>query len=431
MSVDVYGGFGTVTIGRLTLREALKSATETSGASGRQLKIVGQEAVPLLTPEQLAAVQDDLIGMLGTFVPVTFTNKSDRNGYWYVTDASYDVMNWNGEVVTVDWQLTLDRGGTDTEIDIESRLSGSLARQNVWGATGVRNHVPPIGHYAYFSGATQPDTLVRTGSDGAMLVYRNVPTDVNPRWGCPVSAYMGGRVRFLDSHDIERSGVTFSVRPTNPPVVPATTLTPATTLVTSSGAADHWTLTNGLVKITPAPAGSGTLIISAYTGGDWHDKYWDVLLGGVSVGTPDTVSVLRNEPEIVVVRLLRTAAPGRSTIDLTLRRGFRIVEIYVQNSYSTTMKLAAFTPEAGNASSSGYLRATSNDGDGNRYVVGSASTFTTDTVNGSISATSVVGFDAFIGVEAGGLSALAGDQAADLFSSYLGAPAETIQAVRR
>lgn len=427
---SVYGDFGSFQLGRMTLREALSTASETGGGGqARQLKLTGQEAVPVLTSAQLSAIQDDLPGLIGSFLPVSFTNKSDRNGYWTVSDAQCDLMNWNGEVVTCTWQLTLDRMGTDTEIDLESRLTGSLARQNVYGITGERIHIPPIGHYGYYSGSTQPGVVVRTGSDGAMLVYRGLPTDTNPRWGCSVLTYLAGRVRFLDAHDIERSGVAFSVRPLTPALATSTTLVPTTTLTPSSGAATHWTLTNGLVQVTPAASG-GVLDIGVYSGGTWNLKRWDVQVGGHSIGTPDTVTVLRNEPEIVVVRLLRDESPGRVTVDLTLRRGHRVVELYVQNPWSTTITLALSTPEAATVGS-GYARATSNDGAGNRFVVGSASAFTTDTVNGSITATSVVGVDAFIGVEIGGATALAGDKSSDLFAAYLGAPAETVQAVRR
>ena len=427
-----YGDFGSITLGRLTLREALSAASETGGVQGRTMQLTGQEAVPALTSAQLVAVQDDITSMVGSMVPAAFTVKTDRNGYWLVTDAQADLMNWGGELVTCTWQLTLSRVGSDTEVDLESRLSGSLARSNAYSATGVRVHCPPIGHYGYYTGPTIPSVLVRTGSDGAMLVYRGVPTDVNPRWGCSVTTYLSGRVRFLDAHDLERSGTSFPVRPINPPLVPAEDLTPSSALVPAAGAATIWTLHNTLVKVVPATtATGGTLIISAYTGGGWRDKVWDIQIGGVSLGIPDTVTVLRNEPEIVVVRMLKSQNPGRATVDLTLRRGHRAVELYVQAATSTTVKLVLVTPETGTNATASYVTATANDGDGNRYVIGSAGLFTADTTNGGISASSTVALDAFIGVAVGGNAALVGDTAADLFSAYLAAPSETVQAVRR
>jgi hypothetical protein len=241
---------------------------------------------------------------------------------------------------------------------------------------------------------------------------------------------MAGRCRFLDAHGLERAGTTFSVRPLDTATVPAEDLTPSSSLTPGAGAATSWTLHNTLVNVTPAASG-GMLNIAAWTGGAWQTKTWDILLGGVSLGIPDTVTVLRNEPEFVVVRLLKSLTPGRAAIDLTLRRGSRTVEVYVQAPTSTTIKVVLSSGAAGTNAVPGYVVGTSDDGAGNRYVIGSASAFTADTTNGGITATSVVALDAFIGVQVGGASALPGDTAADLFSYYIAAPAETVQAVRR
>lgn len=401
--------FGTVKVGRLVLREALAVASESvnSQTGNRQLTITGQEAKPDLTVAQLAQIQDDVQNMIDSMVPVVFTNKSDRSGYYQVTDSSADLMNWTGEVITCAWKLTMDRLGSDTEVDVESRLSGATARNNSFAATGERWHAPPIGHYGYWSGSTQPSVVTRTGADGPMTVYRGLSATVNPRYGCAVGSYLAGRVRFSDANSAERSGVNFTV------------------------AATGWTLSNALVQVTAASAGSGVLTVSAYTGGAMQAKAWDLLSGGVSLGVPAGATVLRNDPEAVTLRLLWTqATPGRVSADLVLRRGSRFVELYVQGEFSSTLKLVRTTAEAG-TSGTGYVAATANDAAGNRYIVGSALTFTADTTLGGLSLASTTALDAFIGVVAGGGAAVAGDQAADLYAQYLGAPSESTQAVRR
>jgi hypothetical protein len=388
--------YGTVQVGRLALREALSALDDKVNATteDRTVTTSGQESLPPLTAVQMARIQDDVPALMRAFVPVTFTDKDDRNGYYEVR-----------EVVTCDWNLSLIRCGSDTEVDIESRLSGASARNNSFAATGERWHAPPIGHYGYYTGSTQPASVSRTGADGAIIVYRALPTTVNPRWGCPVGSYLNGRVRFLDVNSLERSGSNFT--------------TPA------SG----WELNNGLVRVKPL-ASSGVLEVSAYTGGAWQTKAWDVLSGGVSIGAFDTVTLLHNEPEMVVVRLLRSQSPGRFTVDLTLRRGSRFAELYVQAAFSSTLKVVRASAEAGTAGT-GYVRATANDGAGNRYIVGSALTHTADTTNGGISLAATTTLDAFIGVIAAGSGAVAGDQAGDLYAMYLGAPSELVQAVRR
>lgn len=410
--------FGTIQIGRLTLTELPQQAVAPASAApssttptGRTLQILGEESLPAYTPltlAQLQARQADILGLTGSFVPVVFTDKTDLNGYYVVVDVSVSQVNWNGEMSTVGWTIDLMRIGTDTEIDIESRLTGGT-RVNSFSATGVRWHAPAQATYQYFSAAgNSPSVVSRTSADGAMSVYYSLPSPCIPRWGCAVGSYLGGRARFLDSNLIERTGIQF---PT-----------------TAAG----WTLHNAFVRVTPLVVGTGVLSIDAYTGGAWQTKNWDLQYGGSSLGQPLTVSVLRNEPEIVVLRLLWNTTSGRVTADLTLRRGSRFVEFYVQAQNSGTIKIVRGTAEAGSNGGAGeYVSAAANDSAGNRYIVGSALTSTQDLANGGISKAATTTLDAFVGVIAGGSGAVAGDQGADLYSQYLGAPAELVQGVRR
>jgi hypothetical protein len=77
------------------------------------------------------------------------------------------------------------------------------------------------------------------------------------------------------------------------------------------------------------------------------------------------------------------------------------------------------------------LRATSNDGNGNRYVMGSSKATTKDTTNGGLDFASTKTFDFFLGAEIGGSGASANDQAADQCLQYLAPFTEVVRAVRR
>jgi hypothetical protein len=402
--------WGTVKVGRLSLREALTPAAESIDTSTmlRTLTITGQEASPDLTSVALAASQDDVHGLYGSLVPVVFTSKTDRNGYYRVSSAAATLNNWTGEVLTCDWSLQLERVGADTEADVESRLAGSLTRNTSFAATGDRTHAPSIGHYAYWAGTTQPSTVSRSSSDGTMTVYRGVSTTVNPRWGCPVGSYLNGRCRFIDANSLERTGSNFTVA--------------------SSG----WTLHNGLVQVQLLSGVPAVMSVASWTSGAWAAKGWDLQISAGSLGVPDTTTVIRNDPEMVILRLLwdYSPAPGRVTADLVLRRGSRLLEIYLQSEFSTTLKVKRQATEA-STSGTGYIRATSNDASGNRFVLGSAQAFTGDTTNGAISKSSTTTMDAFIAVELAGSSAVSGDQAAQLHSQYLGMPSEAVRGVRR
>lgn len=419
--------FGVINLGRFPLVEfPTKAATDASTApssstpTGRTLKLVGQESVPSAneigtTSNRLEAIRADMAGLVGSFVSVTFSDKVGLNGYYTIVDSSADLQNWEGEQQTLTWSLDLNRVGTDFEVDIESRLTGTT-RNNMFSITGVRWHSPSIGHYAYFSAVGNTPTVVRrVGQDGTHVVYLNLPTTQTtiPRWGCAVGNYMNGRTFFLDANSIERSGILFN---NNSPT--------------------SWVLSNGLVNINPLTSAGGVLNIASYTSGatSYRNKNWDIQYAGTSLGQPLSVSLLRNEPEMVVARLLwSTATLVRVTGDLTLRRGARHVELYLQSQVAGQFKVVRSNAEIGSSAANGsYIAATSNDSDGNKYILGSALTTTPDLVNGGLSSSaSVLYMDAFIGAVIGGTSAVTGDQAADLYNQYISTPSELVQGIRR
>lgn len=419
--------FGVINLGRFPLVEfPTQAATDASAApsstapTGRTLKLVGQESVPSAseigtTSNRLEAIRADMAGLVGAFVPVTFTDKVGLNGYYNIVDSSADLQNWEGEQQTLSWSMDLNRVGTDLEVDIESRLTGTT-RNNMFSITGVRWHSPSIGHYAYFSAVGNTPTVVsRVGADGTHVVYLNLPTAQTtiPRWGCAVGNYLNGRTFFLDNNGIERAGILFR-----------------------NGSATGWTLSNGLVNITPITSAGGVLNIASYTSGSgsYRSKNWDLRYAGTSLGQPIGISLLRNEPEMVVARLLwSTATLVRVTGDLTLRRGARAVELYLQAQVSGQFKVVRTNAEiASSAANGSYVTAASNDSDGNKFILGSALTTTPDLVNGGLSSSaSVLFMDAFIGAVIGGTSAVTGDQAGDLYNQYIATPSELVQGIRR
>jgi hypothetical protein len=191
-----------------------------------------------------------------------------------------------------------------------------------------------------------------------------------------------------------------------------------------------WAIDNGLVKLS-INSTTGLFNISAYTGGAWQSKLWELFHStgpAVSLGVPDYARVIRNDYEMVSVRVTKSLIPGRVTVDFSLRRGSRFVEIYVQHLFGTTLKLVRSTNEASSAST-GYLTATSADGVGNKFVIGSAKTFTADNVAGGISKAATPVLDAFVGVQITG--APTGDTGLELLKQYLGTPSEMVQGVRR
>ena len=396
--------WGDVQLGRIPLRETF-TASE-AGSEGRTLDLEGQESYPPLTRAQVIARHDGINSLTpGLCVQVTFTDKPERSGYYAVKSAGSTYTEHLNERVTADWKVSLDRLGSDSETDLQSRLTGAV-RLNDFALTGERWHAPPIGHYAYYTGATNPTTMTRTGADGAMTVYRSVPANVSPRWGCAPTAYLVGRVKVTTTGSQEVYGVDVPL------------------------AATGWALSNGLVNVTPSA--SATLDVQSYTGA-YRSKLWNVSVAGSasSIASWDGATVLRNDPEMCIVRLVKGQSPGRATLDLTLRRGSRFVEGYLQIGTSATLAAYRSTLETNTSfAASGYVVATSNDADGNKFAAGSARTFTAHT-NGGVIKAAATALDFWIGVAAGGSSAVSGDAATDLRNMYIACMPEAVYGVRR
>jgi len=403
--------WGTVKIGRLTLREGYTLADTTNANTGeRGITLSGEESSPPLTVAELQQRREDFAGLLGTLVPVTFTIKTEYNGWYAPYDINIDATNWTNEVVKFSWSIRLSRIGAENSTDIESRLTGA-GRLNTYSLTGERWHAPAASAYGYFTGTSQPSGSVsRVLADGGSItVYRGIPTSINPRWGTSLTNYYGGRSRVLVG-GAERQ---------------------ARDVVISASAT--WEMNNGLVKVQPGA--SATLQVSAWDGAAWDRIDWNASVTASASGpitSWDGVSIIRNDFELVTVRLVKDRAPGRTMLDLSLRRGARAVETYLQTDTSTTKSWYRAVTEAGTApASASYVAATVNDANGNQYVVGAATSFTAQTGVGGITKAAALALDAFIGAVVGGSAAPAGETASVIRDHYIVSMAETTMAVRR
>lgn len=403
--------WGTLQLGGLLLKELDTLVDATNANTGeRAVRLEGRETVPGATLAAVEAKQEDVVGLMGRVLPAIFERKTLYNGYYLVTDANAEYEKWVEGPAQVRWSLSLGYLGPDNTVDLESRLA-NVVRLNDFSLTGERWHAPPIGHYSYQVGTSVPSTVSRTSVDGAIVVYRSLPAATNPRWGASPANYLLGRVRVLQG-SIERSGRAITLTPTG------------------------WEVNNALVRVKPDPVGSNsTLEVSAWTGGAWRTKLWDVRYGGTTAlpAHIKSATVMRNDPEMCTIRLVLQlpADSSRKLLDVSLRRGSRFAECYAQTVAAATLVATPDTLEtAADTSASGYMRATSNDAAGNRFVIASARSFTAE-ANGGISKAATTTLDFCIGVEAGGTGAVAGDQATNLRDQYIGAMAEKVGVARR
>lgn len=399
--------YQTIRLGRLTMREDFTVAEQMDDTS-RVMSLTGRESMGIMgkrSREQVEQRREDVLGLSGAFVPVTFTEKRNLNGFYQVQSANATLTNWDDYWTIMDWSVELLRIGSDSEVDIESRLSGAITRVNDFGVVGQRCHAPAAGAKAYWAGNVAPIYASRVGEEGEVRLYMDLGDDVNPRWGVDILDYEKGRARFLDEHGLERSGTTANVDPAN------------------------WELSNSLVRVRPR-AGT-TFEVGTWVNGTWYTKDWNLWYGTSPVTiaeAPDFVSVLDNDYASVTIRLTWSLEPvGRMHADLTLRRGSTFVEMIVNHEFSTTLTFGLATPEAGTAAL-GFISASQPDENGLSYIVGSALSFTGDNVAGTISKASTAYLDVVFGVS---IDENAGNAPDFLYVQYLGQPAELTRGVKR
>ena len=191
-----------------------------------------------------------------------------------------------------------------------------------------------------------------------------------------------------------------------------------------------WRITNGLVRFTTNAVNNGVATIETWAnnaGGAWESMTVhtaDNPNGGIGWNGQNIITgieILRNSPETVVVRM--TSLNNQETF--TLQRGHRHIT-WTQSPDQTGF--AASSVQHGSATASthitGGIRSTSNNGNGNRLVLGSPYAVTDDLVNGKITING--GIQPYpvtwmIAIENNGSAALAVDVAVELIDQFIGA----------
>lgn len=201
-----------------------------------------------------------------------------------------------------------------------------------------------------------------------------------------------------------------------------------------------WRISNGFVRVMPAAttgaANSGCDIsVEHYDGAQWDTgKRYTFTLETVALASAKSfsqVTVLENNTACVVIRLAVEDNDRAWLLDIRLRRGSRFIECRWSLSSTGVVVVARDSAEAATALTGG-IRATSNDGGGNRFVLASPQATTNDLVNGRItSSAGVTAYDFMIGSEVTGTSATGQATAQNQVYQYMCAQSETYRVVGR
>jgi len=402
-----------LTLGPLGIDDPSAAAFD-SGDDGWTVQLTGTVASPELagssTADRIARAhrrREDLLSMRGTVQPLTWTDDTSHNGLWSIDAVSADLETLTARTVLYRWSATLTRRSGWANIEVESRLSG-VGAANDHGATPERWHAPPPAHQGYYTGATHPASIVRQAQGFDLRVYRDVPA-ADPLWLLPEAVQLDQCAARING------GTPYQA-------IVGTAVPPFGAAVAQNNKLFHAYKDTGSWIFTEAWIGGG---------GYYSGQGFTVRLDGVTVGNWDPIAILRNDPEQTAVRY---AARGltRLTLDLTLTRGARFVAGYLRTHAAATLAVGRESADPAVAPAAGVIMRDTALAAGERWVLGSARSFTADLPNGVISRASTVDLDFFIGHEVPTSGVVQpGDTAADLLDQYLGTPAVRDAVVRR
>jgi len=199
---------------------------------------------------------------------------------------------------------------------------------------------------------------------------------------------------------------------------------------------DQAVIENGLVKLELINSNTQSRFkTSLWDSDDWRSVKEYAVSKGSSESEWDgwnTVQIIKNYPECGTLRFssqANTDGSGRLIFDVSLRRGSRYFSLVV-SSYGTAdeIHIERTTAEAATAGT-GYIVATTNDSEGNKYILGSPNTITNDLTNGGIHLTATQ-MKAFVGYVFNGTSAAGQNTADNMRDAYLDFVYEYVRTIR-
>lgn len=386
----------------------------------------------------LKAFQQRLIGHLNNrdepVIPVVWDDYPEADGFYRLRSASVDLESFvDGGAAT--WDMTLEPVPSVRSPLIESVLVGA---DRATGHTNVTTQSPWFALPANadtWSGGLGSEDLTRSGDDVSVKVWTGIDYNLAPSYWLPPGNWYDAAATIEYTDD---SGTTW--RPVSGESIP--------------NDIEAVRLTNGLTRCTFSLTGGSDQLevnVSIHDGSSWSTPYPFRVVSetnGTSTAIvmydPSTISVLRNSPAEVTVRIVSFFGTADTPVscDVTLRRG--AYGVTTRHSYIDTdtakggilhwpiVSWSALTVDTDTVGA----RRTSNDSDGNRAVITLPDALTLTTLGGTIgtlahTTSAVRAFSAGLFIELDGTSAASGNTGEDLAKQFLAGTHETIRVVSR
>lgn len=402
----------TVTLGRASLTDIYDIRLH-----GRRLSF--RTEIDATDRYGMIALRQQLAGLVDNrdeeVVPFTWSEDSSLDGFYRV--VSVDVPSTTTQLV--------NGYIPDVEIELE-QLPGFACP---WFEVTTQSVLRTNGH-----GITTPDSIAATWPVG---VAWNPDIDLAPSLVSPVSNFTR---RASDGSNVFLSTFTapLTVTAYRYNVAPANYYVDACTVevkygstwypVTGLGAprTSTWRISNGIVRLTANGSSPGTFEVWDNSAAAWESRnvtHWMNASTYLPIGLTAPVTIARNAPEQVTVRVGTGSSSYAASWYYSLQRGARLVSGSWQTTTAQKHGFGLDTAHfAASSAITGGVRVTSNDANGNRMVFGTAAANTNDLANGATwYTTAATSGAAWIGVELDGSTATAGNAAADLVDQFLGA----------
>lgn len=414
----------TLYIGRLGL-DVAQDTFDTFDMSGQKVAVSGQLIGTSLN--QLQGLRQNLLGMEGNIEPVYWSEDAWAGGYYRVTSTSVKLHKISLVTFDATFSATLERiGGTQ----LPTIETFSFGAPRVGYANNPTSWVaqPSAAIGQSFSGNTGQGSQNRTGP-GPLGVSCTLKTFVS---AASTSAYL-----FNSTNK-------YTILPANyydgAPTLKVDGRVIVGDAVPSVGNTADWEINNGLVKVVPGATGMISVTVPVYaanttwaTAMEFSPQFysggaWASIGQGTTPPTIDSVAVTVNTAECVSVRLTSTAlfpSAMRDYIDLTLRRGSRVLEVGTSSLLTVPWGILAHSGTWATTSTQ-IMYESADNGDGNRYMLTGNLALSTANKRIGDSAQSLTYAQFGIGAVVGGTaSAASPDTATEIRNQYFAAITES------
>lgn len=371
--------------GRTVHLQGLHQAATDAAAVWLQQQIIGLD--PANNPDE-------------EWIPITSSTVSDLNGYFRVTAAAANIPRGSLGSGTrfVEWSVTMERAGIARSPTVEMQTVYAGLTNSMGVTTGTLLLAAPTG-----TGTTWPIIGIastRAGENGTSDIYYVTSTATSASGLVAVRSQIAPADYYRASAYVERAGYGMAVGRVDG--------------LPSEG----WRVGNGLVRVSGFA--NNDFDFSWWNGSAWTTAVSMFVQLEADAGAFQTsgavlavksFQVLRNAPDECVVRLVASCAyatyPFSATIDVSVRRGDRLVRIYTTGgSAAAQMGFNSTTP--GFTSITQGLRTTATVS--SQYMVLTSNLASTkSTANGTLTASTPAGGKCMFGLGVSSTGSTTGD----------------------